>query len=574
MERAASRRATAPQARHPPPASPLRSPPPPRPAPPPPTGLYPLFLSQLNLTIGLLEVLSGPDVDVANNVPTSRVLSILIGWLQNSLSTLAIASHNPHFSFSFSNLSVSLLVEDCGCDPSQAVLSTIDLLNRSNEVVGLLGPTCSAGALTSNLISSYYQIPEISYTASAVSLGSTQSFPYFFRVVTDDSYRLSVVIALCQHYGWSHIGVIATSDSYGVSALQQLRTEAGLVGISIVETQTFTSGSTADLLTSQMTALKNSNAVVFLVWASLADCRFALKRAAANYLLRQPPPTQAQPNNFVWIIPPQCIVNYTADPAFEAALPGVLSFVNTIVDPSYSLYLQLQSDYDALYGVGTSQDLTYVSYCAFDAMLAFVFACSQLLEAGLYPSYDTGAALRAQLLNVSFKGLTGNVAFYEAADVNQTFRVINFVESPAGSSNVVPVRVGNATIVAYTTVPVAAYANNTATIIWPSGSTVVPVDNYRSPVTSSGSSSSGVGVLSVTTFIVIMCTIGGFFLLMLVVWGMLWAWRQRMTRVANELDEARRVATEAKEQAIMSNKAKSQFLAKSAHHLPTHSCPC
>jgi ABC-type branched-subunit amino acid transport system substrate-binding protein len=526
-------------------------------------GAFPITVYQLNLTLGLLEALSGPNSDLSFSVPTQRVLGLLLSWLQDEYMLRSVgdqATNDPTFVFQFTTLNVSLLIADCGCDPSQSVLSTIALLSPANDVVGLLGPTCSAGALTSNLIASYYKIPEISYTATAVSLNVPQTFPYFFRVTTDDSYYLAVVVAMCKHYGWNHVGVLATDDSKGISAVLSLQTQASL--------ESFTSGDTTNNLQSQFTALRLSGANIFILWATLSDCRYAIKRAQSYNFLRQTQYSNLGNRNLVWIVPPSCADNYTSDPTFLSALPGVLSFQNDIYDPTYSLYQQLNQAYDDLYN-NTSSALSYISYCAFDALLAFAFAASAELAAGVMPSMVTGPGLRAQLLNLSFRGVTGRIQFVESADVNQSFKIVNYQVaqwSPTGVAQVLnTVQVGDATIVAYNTVPIASYQNNSNAAVFISLLTAIPKDEFivvtPPPPTYNSGSSGGVGDVSTSTFIAIMVSIGGFLLLMVAVWTSLWAWRRRMNRLADELEEARRVATEAKEQAIMSNKAKSQFLA-------------
>ena len=557
------------------------------------------------MTLGLLEVLSGPNSNLAFPLPISRTLSILNSFLTNS-SFIATdlqdaLLHTPNSSgiyldSYFTAANITYILADCACNPSQAVLATIDLFKDNSGLVGLLGPTCSVGALTSNLIASYYTVPQISYTASAVSLSNQQTFPYFFRVVTNDAYRLSVAVAMMQAYGWRHVACIFSSDSYGVSAYQNLQTQAALAGIRLVSPQTFPSGASVSGITTQVTALRDSGANIFLLWATLTDCRTVLL-AAQQLGLTGPNARSYMQNNgqYVWIIPPSCITNYTAaNSTVQSALLGTITMVNTIADKSAPLYRKFNTQYEQLYGNGTSASLDYSVYCAFDAVLSFVYAfaytMSQLLA---LPSPSTGPNVRSALLNnVSFVGASGRVSFGTAAYVNSTFTVYAFtpmqavtsdLSGPIGDTSTSTVTlqpVGNSTILAYNTinnVPIAAYANNSdPTPFYSSndqqGAIAAPVDGYSAP-DYSGSDDGGstdIGNVSRNAFIGIVCgTIGGFCLVMLVVWLLLYSWRMRMKRIEDELNNSRNAATEGKQRAQSSNKAKSQFLANMSHEIRT-----
>ena len=544
---------------------------------------------QLNLTLGLLEALSGPNAGVASSRSVARVLSILNtflttpGFVDDELQSALLPTPNSTavtLSEYFSAANITYLVADCACNPSQAVLATIDLLKGDDGIVGLLGPTCSAGALTSNLIASYYTIPEISYTASAVSLSNEQSFPYFFRVTTSDAYRLAVAVALMQAYDWTQVAVIFSSDSYGVSAYQQLQMQARVAGIRIVSSQTFASGASQASVGTQVNALRDSGANIFLLWATLSDCRTVLL-AAYQAGLTGPRTVPHSPNNgqYVWIVPPSCLTNYSgANTTLQAAMLGTVTMLNTVPNTQSPLYVKLNAAYDALYN-GTSGLLDYTTYCAFDAALSFIYAFAYTIQQLFaLPSALSGPNTRAALLgNVSFVGASGEVNFSPAASVNATFAIAAItplLNGAVGTAVVNLTAVGNATIRSFGAFPVAAYQNGSnPQPFWVAGGfSAAPADGFQMPKDQDGSSSgnSDIAGVSHTAFIAIVTsTIGGFCLVMLVVWLLLYAWRMRIKRIEDELDSARARATEGKERAQSSNKAKSQFLANMSHEIRT-----
>ena len=218
-------------------------------------------------------------------------------------------------------------------------------------------------------------------------------------------------------------------------------------------------------------------------------------------------------------------------------------------------------------------------YCAFDSVLAFIYAFAYTIQQlMILPSSLTGPYVRSALLNnVSFTGTTGDVSFGSAAYVNSTFNIAAFYplnEADITTNAVVNLTiVGNATIRSFNVVPFAAYQNDSnPTPFWVRGqASAAPVDGFKVPdIVVDSPSNNDIGGESRGAFVAIVtATIGGFCLVMLVVWLLLYAWRMRMKRIENELDNARRAATEGKERAQSSNKAKSQFLANMSHEIRT-----
>ena len=462
----------------------------------------------------------------------------------------------------FQAVNVTYMIADCACNPSQAVLATIDLLKDDNGIVGLLGPTCSAGALTSNLIASYYTMPQISYTASAVSLSNEQTFPYFFRVLTNDAYRLSVAVAMMQQYNWHHVACIFSSDSFGVSAYQNLQTQAQLAGITLVSPQTFATGATLSSLSTQVNALRDSGANIFLLWATLSDCRTVPAGGADSRADRPHDPTGLAQQRRVRVDHPTELHYELLRPpnqTVQRALIGTVTMLNTIPNKSAPLFEKLNAEYDAQYGNGSSRTLDYSVYCAFDAVLAFIYAFAYTIQQ-LYvlPSALTGPTVRAALLNnVSFVGASGEVNFGPGASVNSTFRLAAFYPLDAAdiTTNAVVnlTTVGNATIRSFNNVPLAAFQNGSnptpfwITIQGFARASAAPPDGFKAPTDVDGASSSNtdIGGVGHDAFCcdcdgdhrwVLPCHAGG-------VWLMLYGWRVRMKRIEDELNNARRVAT-------------------------------
>ncbi|XP_053316267.1 G-protein coupled receptor family C group 6 member A-like [Spea bombifrons] len=65
-------------------------------------------------------------------------------------------------------------------------------------------------------------IPQISPASSAAVLSNVVKFPSFLRTVPNDIYQTIAIAKLIKSFGWNWVGVIATDDDYGRSAIQYL----------------------------------------------------------------------------------------------------------------------------------------------------------------------------------------------------------------------------------------------------------------------------------------------------------------------------------------------------------------
>ena len=59
-----------------------------------------------------------------------------------------------------------------------------------------------------------FQIPEIGYSATSITLSNTELYPYFLRVVSPDSQQAQALAELVQAFGWTYISTIHSDGLY------------------------------------------------------------------------------------------------------------------------------------------------------------------------------------------------------------------------------------------------------------------------------------------------------------------------------------------------------------------------
>lgn len=101
---------------------------------------------------------------------------------------------------------VHIKVVDCddvrGCQA--ALLNSLDSTGGTSteawsRIDAVLGPYSSSGTLSTLPISSYYNLPQVAYSATSPSLSGSD--PYFFRVPPPDSIKADAMLQLLELFG-------------------------------------------------------------------------------------------------------------------------------------------------------------------------------------------------------------------------------------------------------------------------------------------------------------------------------------------------------------------------------------
>lgn len=303
----------------------------------------------------------------------------------------------------------------------------------------LLGPYTSVQSRFLSGIATIRTTPLVSFSATVPGLSSKNDYPWFYRVIYDDTQRMKAFSVLMSHYGWQSATFLTGSDAYGLACANSL---ASLLPTANLHTYKYDLQSAGDIADS---IVKSGWKVIFF----LATLEF--EPVIECLLLRTGPNCTnthdlTYANGYVWVLA-DAYPLYNVSDAYCEALQGSIVLSNgptelwrtaeTSADPNLlrapndtsttqilpkpvkDLYEDAKAsflrDIPNVNEIYFSPHLWRQEYVPFlmDTVYTLAFAYMNLLNNGTRPS---GCAVASALESLSFYGFTGHVAFDSEQD--------------------------------------------------------------------------------------------------------------------------------------------------------------
>jgi hypothetical protein len=311
---------------------------------------------------------------------------------------------------------ISLLMFEDSMSPSQAIQLTVPLPNYG--VVGVLGPVTSSLSIAVQNVISRYNIPQIAPGATNPSLSFKSQYPTFMRTCPPDDVQAAVQIALSKIWEWTDIGIIFSSDAYGVGLQAVVAARATEANINIIYQVSIDSATKS--YDSELAAMRDAGVrVLFLILAQPKN----VIESMVNIGWKPPAiigtDTIAQPNYHevakAWNIP-------------DSFLEGWVTLLPSGGNgPYFDNYMEeLRANPPAENGQGVI-DLVGSGYflvaSSIDALNVYADAILRLVEAG--EDTRNGTSMLNALYSTKKTLLTGLVQFNEKGDRIGSYDILN-----------------------------------------------------------------------------------------------------------------------------------------------------
>ncbi|MFX1514450.1 MAG: ABC transporter substrate-binding protein [Promethearchaeota archaeon] len=302
-------------------------------------------------------------------------------------------------------------VLDDNNDATGGIAAAQALIGWEADIV--IGSSSSSVSMAMATILTPYKIPQISYASSSPALSDRERYPYFMRIsssVNDQGIALADLIAV---FGWTRGAIICTTDSYGTSYPEIVRTEFEAAGGKILSFQKFDPGAAnAD---AQILAIKDKDPEFILGHFIVQDAAIAMRSAIDLSLIDIP-----------WIITDgwattgifgkgadiKELMQLSIGTNFAPFIgPRYSAFTNSWFDPAWA-YLE---------GPKYSQDteIIFNSYAPLAYDSVFV-AAKGLAAAGT----TEGDSLLVALYDVTHEGASGSIKFNELGEVTGLYEYV------------------------------------------------------------------------------------------------------------------------------------------------------
>ncbi|XP_078611649.1 glutamate receptor ionotropic, kainate 2-like [Branchiostoma floridae x Branchiostoma japonicum] len=287
-------------------------------------------------------------------------------------------------------------------------------------ILTILGPHGSSQVKATQLVSSSLHIPQISYAATDPYLANQEINKYLLRMSPSDATQGLALAQLIEHFGWSQMSIIMSTDDFGTHGIVEFEKLAGMKGWLIRSVQGFTPTKNAEDLdiSQQLGAIKSSGARIIILNCVVEYGKVILKQAHDHGMVGA---------GWQWLV----TVGITGSilfPGFENMpdyYEGLIGMY--IVDDAGELHDEFQRRWIAADpvqypGVGNGTLVAYAGK-AMDAVLLLAYGLRDMLAAGEtvdpeslncsvipHPEWSRGETFLQHLHMVDGPGVTGRVS--------------------------------------------------------------------------------------------------------------------------------------------------------------------
>ncbi len=257
---------------------------------------------------------------------------------------------------------IEVILADDESAQEKAVEEMNRLINDEN-VLAVLGTTTSGPALAMKGIAMDNEVPVISAGASVAIVSPVEESTWVFKTPHSDAHAAERVFMYVKDSGMKKVAILADSNAFGASGVEQLEALKDKYGIEIVANESYNTED-ADMKT-QLTKIGGSGAEAVIVWGTNPGPAIIAKNMKELNM--------SIPYIGSHGIANQSFIDLAGDAAEGVVIPtGKLLFPTQIpdTDPQYDVIKGFYDDYTAAYD---SEPTNFGSY-GYDNLLLIVEA--------------------------------------------------------------------------------------------------------------------------------------------------------------------------------------------------------
>ncbi|XP_028391000.1 metabotropic glutamate receptor 4-like [Dendronephthya gigantea] len=196
----------------------------------------------------------------------------------------------------------------------------------AGQLAGVIGAMSSGVSETVANFLRVFEIPQISYASTSITLSNKDIYSYFLRVVAPDTFQAQAMVDIIKRFGWNYVATVNSAGTYGTKGMEEFWKAAERNGICIDIKESFTSAFPTiadyeDTIKRVFERAQQSNVSVIVVFGTQTVIRHLLE-AALKF-------TSRAPRHFTWIGSDGWSNRPVVETAEKAALGALTIMVRT-----------------------------------------------------------------------------------------------------------------------------------------------------------------------------------------------------------------------------------------------------